>query len=153
METFSANRIQDSRHSQPRTDLLKTETRRLEALGILSFQSQGEIMIKGQVFKMRTLGDLVLMIVRLRYEKGLNNKVCARITRAGQAYELLDADGRPTAKYFALMNDDAEKLARELTGQTKQAAGLCTCGCGRMVRGRQKTATEACRKRLSRMAA
>ncbi len=83
--------------------------------------------MREQAFKIRTLGDLVLMIIRLRYEEGLNDKVRNQITRAGQAYELLDAEGRPTAKYFALMNDEAEQLARELTGQSR----LCVCGCGR----------------------
>jgi len=87
-------------------------------------------MINGQAFKIRTVGDLVVMIARLRYEKGLNDEVRDRITRAGQAYELLDAEGRPTAKYFALMDDEAEQLARELTGQSK----LCVCGCGRRAR-------------------
>jgi hypothetical protein len=32
-----------------------------------------ELMIKGQVFKLCTLHDLVLMIVRLRYENGLDD--------------------------------------------------------------------------------
>ncbi len=116
-------------------------------------QRKGEMMIKGRLFKIRSLGDLVPMIIRLRYEKGLSDSIRGRIVRAGQACGLLDASGKPTSKYFALMNDEAEKLARELTGHTKQAAGLCACGCGRMVRGRAKTATEGCRKRLSRMAA
>ena len=109
--------------------------------------------IEGKVFEIRTLNDLVLMIVRLRYERGLNSKARETITRGGEEYGLLDDEGKLTAKYFALMSDEAEKLARELTGHTQQAAGLCACGCGRMVHGRAKTATQACRKRMSRTAA
>src|ERR1043166_8880856 len=108
----------------------------------------GGIMIKGRAFTVRTLHDLVLLVVRLRHEKGLNDKARGQITHTAQNYGLLDAEGRPTSKYFALIDDEAEKLARELTGQTKQASGLCACGCGRMVRGRAKTATQACRKRV-----
>ncbi len=116
-------------------------------------ETDGGIMIRGQAFTIRTLHDLVLMVVRLRYEKGLNDKARERITDIAQTNGLLDAAGKPTSKYFALIDDEVEKLARELTGHTKQAAGLCACGCGRMVRGRAKTATQACRKRMSRMAA
>jgi hypothetical protein len=98
-----------------------------------------ELMIKGQVFEMRTLHDLVLMVVRLRYENGLDDKIRRKIILAGQKYGLLsetEEDSpyrghrrgpRPTSKYFALMSDEAEQLARELTGQIK----LCACGCGR----------------------
>ena len=98
-----------------------------------------ELKIKGQVFKMRTLHDLVLMVVRLRYENGLDDKIRRKIILAGQKYGLLcetEEDSpyrrhrrgqRPTSKYFALMSDEAEQLARELTGQIK----LCACGCGR----------------------
>jgi hypothetical protein len=43
-----------------------------------------ELMIKGQVFKMRTLYDLVLMVVRLRYENGLDDKIRRKIILAGQ---------------------------------------------------------------------
>jgi hypothetical protein len=34
-------------------------------------------MIKGQVFEVRTLHDLVLMVVRLRYENGLDDAAMA----------------------------------------------------------------------------
>jgi hypothetical protein len=124
-----------------------------------------ELAIKGQVFKMRTLHDLVLMVVRLRYENGLNDRIRRKIILAGQKYGLLsetEEDSpyrghrrgpRPTSKYFALLDDEAEKLARELTGWNPKVTGLCACGCGRITRGKAKTATLACRKRLSRMAA
>ena len=99
----------------------------------------------------RTIKDLCLWVVRLRFEKGLSDKEREQISRLARCYGLLEADSlRPTSTYFALVDDDIEKLCRELTGQTKQAPGLCACGCGRMIRGRAKTATAACRKRLSR---
>ena len=98
-----------------------------------------ELMIKGQVFEVRTLHDLVLMVVRLRYENGLDDNISRKIILAGQKYGLLsetEEDSpyrghrrgpRPTSKYFALISDEAEQLAHELTGQIK----LCACGCGR----------------------
>jgi hypothetical protein len=98
----------------------------------------------------KTIADLMLLIVMAWYEKSMAPKKKAIIIRAGQRYGLIDSDGRKTSKYFALVNDDVEKLCRELTGKTKQAPGLCACGCGRMVRGRARTATATCRKRLSR---
>jgi hypothetical protein len=98
----------------------------------------------------RTLHDLVLLVARSRYEKGLGVAKKTAIRLAAQKYGLLDAEGRTTSKYFALLNDEVEQLVRELTGKTEHAAGLCLCGCGRMTRGRAKTATIACRKRLSR---
>jgi hypothetical protein len=117
----------------------------------ISQMSINPLTIKGQLFETRTYHDLVMLIVRLRYERGLNEKARRLISAGGQKYGLLDSDGRPTSKYFAFMNDEVEKLARrELTGHTKQAAGLCACGCGRMVRGKAKSATQACRKRMSR---
>jgi hypothetical protein len=124
-----------------------------------------ELMIQGRVFKLRTLHGLVLMIVRLRYEQGLNDKIREKIILAGQKCGLLsetEEDSlyrghrrgpRPTPKYFALLDDEVEKLARELTGWNPKVTGLCACGCERMTRGRSKTATQAWRKRLSRMAA
>ena len=124
-----------------------------------------ELMIKGQVFKLRTLHDLVLMVVRLRYENGLNDKIHQKIILVGQKYGLLsetEEDSpyrghlrgpRPKSEYFALLDDETEKLARELTGWNPRVTGLCACACGRTVRGKAKTATLACRKRLSRMAA
>jgi hypothetical protein len=48
-----------------------------------------ELMIKGRVFKLRTLHGLVLMIVRLRYEQGLNDKIREKIILAGQKCGLL----------------------------------------------------------------
>ena len=133
------------------------QTRRLEARGIALLASTatygGELMIKGQVFQIRTLHDLVLMIVRLRYERGLSDNIRAHIMKAGREHGLIDTDGSVTPLYFALMSDEAEKLARDLTGHNEQATGLCACGCGRMVRGKAKTATQSCRKRLSRIVA
>ena len=64
-------------------------------------KENGALVIKGQVFKIRTLGDLVLMIVRLRCEKSLNEKTREKITLAGQRYGLLDTEGKVTSKYFA----------------------------------------------------
>jgi hypothetical protein len=95
--------------------------------------------------------DLVKLMVRLRYEKYLPERKKAIITRAGQKYGLLDEEGKPTAYYFALMNDDVEKLATELTGwPAKRLAGQCPCGCGRFLKGKAKYATQACQKRAWR---
>ena len=116
--------------------------------------SSANLMIRGQAVEIRTLHDLVLLIVRLRCEKGLSDRVCERITQLAQINGLLDAAGKPTPRCFALMDDDAEKLARDLTRRpTKQPSGLCACGCGKQVSGKAKTATQACRKRLSRVTA
>jgi hypothetical protein len=48
-----------------------------------------ELTIRGQVLQLRTIHDLVLMIVRLRYENGLNDKIRQKIILAGQGYGLL----------------------------------------------------------------
>jgi hypothetical protein len=72
----------------------------------------------------KTMGDLMLLIVCLRYERGLSARNRQIIFRAGRRYGLLsetEEDSpyrgsprgpRPTSKYFALLNDDVEKLAR-----------------------------------------
>jgi len=73
---------------------------------------------KGQVFKMSHASRLVLMVVRLRYENGLDDKIRRKIILAGQKYGLLSETrkihlieaiegARPTSKYFALMSDEA----------------------------------------------
>lgn len=54
------------------------------------------------------------MVVRLRYEKGLNDKARDKITHLAQTYGLLDAEGNQTLKYLALMDDEIEKPAGEL---------------------------------------
>jgi hypothetical protein len=68
----------------------------------------------------KTMADLMLLIVVAWYGRSITPEKKAAIIRAGQKYGLIDADGRKTPKYFALVNDDVEKLCRELMG-TKQA--------------------------------
>ena len=94
--------------------------------------------------------DLIKLLVRARYEKYLPPKKKAIIIAAGQKYGLIDGQERRTPKYLALINDEVEQLARELTGQVKQPTRPCRCGCGKPVRGRAKYATTTCRKRVSR---
>jgi hypothetical protein len=98
----------------------------------------------------KSIADLMLLIVTAWYEKSITPQKKAIIIRAGQRYGLIDDDGRRTPKYFALVNDDVEKLARELTG-TRQAKGLCLCGCGKAPRTGRKYATMECLKRFNRM--
>jgi hypothetical protein len=97
----------------------------------------------------KTIADLVLLIVTAWYEKSITPEKKAAIIRAGQGYGLIDDHWRRTPKYFALVNDDAEKLARELTG-TRAAKGLCLCGCGKAPRNGRKYATMECLKRFNR---
>jgi hypothetical protein len=97
----------------------------------------------------KTIADLKLLIVMAWYEKAIDRKKKAIIIRAGQRYGLID-DGKKTSKYFALVNDDVEKLCRELTG-TRQAKGLCLCGCGKAPRNGRKYASMDCLKRFNRM--
>ena len=47
------------------------------------------MMIKGEEHKTKTLHDLVLLIVRLRYEHGLNDRIREQIIKAGQRHGLL----------------------------------------------------------------
>jgi hypothetical protein len=63
---------------------------------------------------------------------------------------LVDEEGQPVARYYALITAEHEPLIRELTGYQKKAAGLCACGCGRNPRGRGQHATEACRLKAFR---
>jgi hypothetical protein len=98
----------------------------------------------------KTIADLMLLIVYAWYEKSITPEKEAVIIRAGQKYGLIDSDGRKTSKYFALVNDDVEKFCRELTG-TRQAKGLCLCGCGKAPRTGRKYATMECLKRFNRM--
>jgi len=93
--------------------------------------------------------ELVMLIVRSRYEKYMPARKKAIISQAGQKYGLLESEG-VTSKYFALLNDDAEKLARELTGTTKPIAGECPCGCRRLLRGKARYASQACQKKVWR---
>ncbi len=94
--------------------------------------------------------ELVKLLVKARYEKYLSPQKKAIIIKAGQRYGLIDGEERRTAKYFALVNDEVEQLARELTGQSKRPERPCQCGCGKPVRGKAQYATTRCRKRVSR---
>jgi len=94
--------------------------------------------------------ELVKLLVKARYEKYLPPKKKAIIIKAGQKYGLIDGQERRTAKYFALINDEVEQLARELTGHSKRPERPCRCGCGKSVRGKAHYATTTCRKRVSR---
>lgn len=94
--------------------------------------------------------NLILLLVRVRYEKHFPAKKKAILIAAGQKCGLIDEQGQRTAKYYGLVNDEVEKLARELTGQTKRASHPCLCGCGKPARGKAKYASMACRKRVSR---
>ncbi len=76
---------------------------------------------------MRSMGDLVLGVVRLRWDRGLGEQNKTVISLAATRAGLLDQDKQPTPKYFALMSDGAEQFARVLTGQSK----LCVCGFGK----------------------
>jgi DNA (cytosine-5)-methyltransferase 1 len=44
----------------------------------------------------------------------------------------------------------ARRVAIAVTGRRVVSDGCCSCGCGRLLSGRQRTATVSCRKRLSR---
>ena len=94
--------------------------------------------------------ELVKLLVRARYEKYMPPQKKAIIIKAGQKYGLIDGQERRTAKYFALINDEVEQLARELTGHSKRPERPCRCGCGKPVRGKAHYATTRCRKRVSR---
>jgi hypothetical protein len=106
------------------------ETRRLEALGMALPDPElakrvmeriagksNELKIKGQTYTVRTLGDLAMMICRLRHEQGIDGIAAEKILRTGQKYGLLDADGKATEKYFAMATEAVAQLARELAGQ------------------------------------
>jgi len=94
--------------------------------------------------------DLIKMLVRVKYEKYFPPKKKAILLAAGQKCGLIDGQERRTPKYLALINDEVEQLARELTGQSKRPERPCRCGCGKPVRGKADYATTMCRKRVSR---
>jgi hypothetical protein len=72
--------------------------------------------LNGQIYRMRTLHDLALLICRLRHQEGVRESPDAeKIIQAGQKYGLLDANGKITSRYFALVDDDVEQMAREVT--------------------------------------
>ncbi len=96
------------------------------------------------------IGELVKLLVKAGYEKSLPPQKKAIIIKAGQEYGLIDGQERRTAKFFALVNDEVEQLARELTGHSKRPERPCRCGCGKPVRGKALYATTRCRKRMSR---
>jgi len=91
--------------------------------------------------------ELVKLLVHAKYEKHFPPKKKAILLAAGQKCGLIDEQGQRTSKYFALINDEVEQLARELTGQSKQPERPCPCGCGKPVRGRAKYAKRACKQR------
>ena len=94
--------------------------------------------------------ELIKLLIRARYEKHFPPKKKAILLAAGQKCGLIGEQGQRTSKYYALMNDEIEQLARELTGQSKRSERSCPCGCGRTVKGKAKYASSGCRKRVSR---
>lgn len=58
--------------------------------------------------------------------------------------------GRRKALANAVPLTMARMLARAVARRSAEIPGDCPCGCGRTVTGRQRSATVACRKRLSR---
>ena len=96
-----------------------------------------------------TSDKLMVVTIKALLSENLDLDIKDFILFAAHKNGLVDEQGQQTAK-FSLMNDDREKLIRELKGHHKHASGLCACGCGRNPRGRSKYATAACRKKVSR---
>jgi hypothetical protein len=97
-----------------------------------------------------TKDRLMSLTVKASFTKDLDPEIKDFIMFVAYKNGLVDEQEEKTDYYYALMNDDLEKLIRKLTGKQKQAIGLCACGCGRDPHGRGKYATAACRKNASR---
>jgi len=97
-----------------------------------------------------TIPQLMSLTVRAFFIKDLDPEIKDFILFVAHKKGLVDEQEEKTDYYYALMNDDLEKLIRTLTDNQKQASGLCACGCGRDPNGRGKYATAACRKKASR---
>jgi hypothetical protein len=79
----------DERDISPGCDVLPYESRTQENQ---EPAVTDQLIVKGQVFKLRTFHDLVLMIVRLRYEHGLNDIAKRKIIEAGRRCGLRSAE-------------------------------------------------------------
>ena len=66
------------------------------------------MMIKGEEHKTKTLHDLVLLIVRLRYEHGLNDRIREQIIKAGQRHGLTLRDRTRLALSWAAKRAEAD---------------------------------------------
>src|SRR5690349_6235902 len=84
--------------------------------------------------------ELMLGLVRARYERGTGEAQRREILANGERNGLVDAEGVRTSKYFAMLNDEVADLAHELTGGRR----FCACGCGRLAKLGQ-FALKACR--------
>lgn len=79
-------------------------------------------------------------VTELAKLQGIAEPILPYFSRAGAAQALANAVPLTMAR----------ALARAVTARGKPTGSDCACGCGRSVTGRQKTASDACRKRLSR---